>query len=193
MNSRSFLSRGNRQRRSRKIGFRGPGTSGESQTATEHWQTGAPWTRFSRPFPPFLLFLSSPPTRLRASCRLLQVPRFSSSLSVVECLAVCPVAEDRLLIATKYSGDCPTYGNGFSSDNRDRTGRETTTRATATDTRKRRRGRETVPWFCARLGFRFNFLQLSLCFREKDLTRWELIVRVVGYPFEWILIHELRR
>ena len=99
----------------------GSGTSDEPCTKTEHWRTGASWTRISRPFPSSLVSRSLPLlfastdsylVVLYESTVLRESSTLFSSLSGVRCVLRCPV--DRLLIAAKYSGDCPTYGDCFS-------------------------------------------------------------------------------
>lgn len=140
----------------RKSGFRVPVTPGEPRTTTEHWRTGAPWTRFSVPFLRFSL--SRPPrTRLHTSCR-----SFAGYPPVLRLFLQHGATGSRGRRATL---DCRKVFrwlshllNGFSRDDRDRTGRETTTGATATHTRKKSRGRETVSWFCAGWDG-FNFVE----------------------------------
>lgn len=157
----------------------GSGTSDEPCTKTEHWRTGASWTRISRPFPSSLvshsLFLS--PSRLNGlvSRRPLREQTcesraFSSSLSGVRVSCGVPWTDSWLPQSIQVTVPLTRTASLWVEARQ----KWTRPRAMATGIRKRRRGRETVPRFCARWN-EFNFDQIRYVL---DATR--LWIKALG-------------
>lgn len=141
------------RRKSREIGFRWPThTPCEPRTTTEHWRTGASRTSLL----PFVLFLScyfSPRTRLHTSCLPSTLCSASRRLFLPYGLW-CPVVEERVLIAAKYSGDCPTYGTaslGRPRQNWTRNDREGTADRHQEEEEEEKRNDVAVLWSLTRI------------------------------------------
>lgn len=75
------------------------------------WRTTDRWRTRSDESTPFSVFLS---TCLRfSSCRPVALP-VRLLLSLLPPLSRCPILQEQVLIATKYSGEWPTYQNSLS-------------------------------------------------------------------------------